>query len=138
MREHEEDMCKICESYENYLFLQEKGYEEEESFHEAVSYLMSELIEDLMNINFEEGFDEGYISALRSISRQTGNMADEIEEMECTCDEDCSIDEEVLQCGVDCDCYDDECVFEDDLKIEDEPKEFLYGEEFAQWLKDRM
>lgn len=133
-----EEMCQICDAYDNYLFLQQKGYEEEESFHEAVSYMVESLIESLLELGYEDGFRDGLVHTFRDISSHTSELADAIESHsvdKCTCDE---ITVEESQCGVDCGCYDGECPFEDDLKMEDEPKEFLYGEEFAQWLKDRM
>lgn len=139
MNQHES--CEVCSAYKNYKILQRKGINDEDAFHEAVAYAMGEVIEDLLEIGFEEAFGDGYVSALRSISRQTDEIANQIElESKSEYEYDEEDTEEVyvvdMECGVNCPCNSiEDCI--DEEYTNTITTENFSDEDFIRWLKKR-
>jgi len=119
-KNEQEEKCITCKGYSYFKALTiNADVPIEEAFHVASEYMIEVVMDELeelemetYTVGLERGFDEGYISALRGISKLTESAIKDIEMLDderevCSCD----TAEEMQECTIDCKC---DCGCEDD------------------------
>jgi hypothetical protein len=118
---NQEDKCDACIAYANFKQIVQDGVQIEDAFHIIFAELADRIADDVHDMAFSEGYRVGYVESMRTVAEQIDASADKLEDNLNGCDCGCG--------GV---------IEGDPIENENLDRVILDGDEFSEWLKERM
>lgn len=87
-QECEAEMCLVCDSYNTLIALLAEGLTLEDAFVDVIQDVLMSVNDEMYGEGYRAGFKDGYISVMKNVNEQTGNIINQLEDV-CDCDRCC-------------------------------------------------